>query len=265
MLRVNNEKYDVISENFDGYFEQRTNKITEPQKTLLPRKLMIKLFRKGGRITNTLNTNKLNFIEKLYVLFRAFKSRWFIVVEDENGGSYEDWLEFKKQVKKKELSEGNAQRTINEGHFFLANKELSDGFSYINELCAAPAYNYLIGAKNSKGIAEWRKQRKYIAKFIVNYEGQKKRFLVNMGILLPEWYILVYVYSGEEVLSSSVYKDIFKYSFSASSAQIKKGLGTLQAKGFIVKKGNTKGATIKITAAGSDIVNQIVSKYIVNC
>lgn len=265
MLRVNNEKYDVIHENFDGFFEQRARHLTEPQKNSLPRKLMVKLFRRGGRITTNMNSNKLTVLEKIFVLFKAFKSRWFIVVEDESGGGYEEWVEFKKQTKKKELSETNANRNILEGHFFLANKELSDAFSYVNEICTSLAYGYLIGAKNSKGIAQWRKERQYIARFIVNYEAQKKRITVNMGITLPEWYVLVYIYNDKEVQSSSLHKDIFKYSFGSSATQIKRAVVALQDKGMVVKTGKTKGSTIKITAQGSDYVNQIMSKYIINC
>lgn len=265
MLRVNNEKYDVIHENFDGYFEQRATKLTEQQKSLLPRKLMVKLYKRGGKITNNLNTSKLNFLEKLYVLFKMFKSRWYIVVEDENGGGFDEWNIFKKAIKKNELSQGNIERTVNEGHFFLANKEVCDAFSYINELCVSPSYNYLIGAKNSKGIAQWRKERRYIAKFIENYESQKKRFLINYNLQLAEWYILVSLYNDVQMLSSQLYKDVFKYSFGASHIQFKRAMISLQDKKMVVKYGNTRGSTIKITPTGSDMVNQIVSKYIVNC
>lgn len=176
-LRVNNEKYDVIHENFDGFFEQRVTKLTEQQKSLLPRKLMVKLYKKGGRITNFLNTSRLNFLEKLYVLFKMFKCRWYIVVEDENGGDFEDWENFRKSVKKKELSENNASRLVNEGHFFLANSEVCDSFSYMNEICTSPAYNYLIGAKNNVGIAKWKREVYYITNFISNYDSRKKNIL----------------------------------------------------------------------------------------
>lgn len=265
MLRANNEKYDVICEGFDGYFEQRASQLTEPQKTSLPRKLMIKLFRKGGMITTNLNTNKLNILEKIFVLFRAFKARWYLIIEDENGTLMEDLPEIKKAIKKKELTTESAQWLLNKGAFILGSKEICDTFSFLNEVSVTPAYNYLVGAKNKpKNIVLWKQQRDYIARFLENYEAQKKRFLINMGISLPEWYILVHIYNDKEVLSSRIYKEVFKYAYGANATQIKTALSGLQSKGYIVKKGVTKGATIKITAMGSDIVNQIVSKYLIN-
>lgn len=264
MLRVNNEKYDVIHENFDGYFEQRATKLTEQQKSLLPRKLMVKLYKKGGRISNALNTSKLNFLEKVYILFKMFKSRWYIVVEDENGGSLEDWENLRKAVKKREVSENNNNRVVNEGHFFLANKETCDAFSYINEICTSPAYGYLVGAKNNTGIAKWKREVYYITSFISNYESIKKMFLINTGLKLPEWYVLVYIYDKKNVLTVGIYKEVYKQAFSASPTQIKTALGTLQDKKMIVKQGYTKGATINITEYGKDVVNKILSKYIIN-
>lgn len=263
-LRVNNEKYDVIHENFDGFFEQRVRNLTEQQKSILPRKLMIKLYRKGGRISNLLNTSKLNFLEKLYVLFKIFRSRWYIVVEDESGGGFDEWNDFKKAVKKNEISEGNSSRLVNEGHFFLANAEVCDAFSYINKLCTSPAYGYLVGAKNNVGIAKWKSEMQYIVGFLGNYEARKKAFLINSGLKLPEWYILVHIYNKGDVPTSNIYKEVFKYAFSASATQIKTAFGSLQDKKMIVKQGYTKGATIRITPFGVDTIHQIMSKYIVD-
>ena len=264
MLRVNNEKYDVIHENFDGYFEQRVTKLTEQQKSLLPRKLMIKLYRRGGKITNSLNTSKLNFLEKIYILFRMFKSRWYIVVEDENGGSLEDWENFRKAVKKKEISENNGNRLVNEGHFFLANKETCDAFSYLNELCTSPAYGYLVKAKNNTGIAKWKREANYITHFLSSYENKKKSFLINTGLKLPEWYVLVHIYDKNDVPTTGIYKEVYKHSFSASPTQIKTAFGSLQDKKMITKQGYTKGATINITEYGKEVVNNILTKYIIN-
>jgi len=264
MLRVNNEKYDVICENFDGYFEQRASRMTEQQKAALPKKLMVKLYRKGGKMTNNLNPHKLNFLEKLYVLFKGFKTRWFIVVQDENVIDDDDWDKWKELAKKGEITESNAQRLVNQGMFVLGCNEMVDGFSFLNDNSAAPVYKYLIKAKNSKGVAEYRQERDYITSFLTAYESNKKKFLINTGITLAEWYILVHIYTQGEVLCSTIYKDVFKYAFGGSKQSIKNSFGAIQSKGYAVKKGYTKGATIKITPMGRDLVNQILSKYIIN-
>jgi len=274
-------KFELICENFDLFFENNTSDLSERQKEEIPRELLFKMFRRGGQY-KAKSTSKLSFISKLYVLWRVIKKRWFIVVEDyENGMSIEEFVRLKEKQEDEMPESHSANTLLTSGTFVLADKDLSNAFSYLNHLSTSSAYNYLIKTKNeflvnkkngttlkNEGttfpIREWKNQAIHIANFLSHYEANKKNFVMTIGLTIPEWLVLIAIYDGREVVSSQIYKNTYKYSYNSSSTQIKLAFGLLQNKGYINKIGFKKGAKIKITPMGIDVVNKILGKYALN-
>src|SRR6266496_3165569 len=270
-------KFELICENFDLFFENNISDLSERQKEEIPRELLFKMFRRGGQF-KAKSTSKLSFISKLYVLWRVIKKRWFIVVEDEeNGMSVDQFVRFKEMQEDEIPDSHSADMLLTPGTFVLADKDLSNAFSYLNHLSTSSAYNYLIKTKNDLlvkkdtgttfnrecttfQIREWKNQVIEIANFLSHYEANKKNFVMTVGLTIPEWLVLIAIYNGEEMISSQLYKNIYKYAYNSSSTQIKVAFGILQNKGYINKIGFKKGAKIKITPLGMDIVNKILSK-----
>lgn len=258
---------DIECQAFDLFFANEIENISPSAKSDIPRDLAFKMFRGGGKF-NSKSTSKLGFIAKLFILWKCLNKRWWIVVEDEaRGMTPGQFMDMRKAYKKKEYGIDQAQVLLSSGSLILANKELSDTFSYLNRLSLSAPYNYLIKAKNRQvnGSEQWNKHMRYICSVFAWYEANKKGWTSNMKISIPEWLILVYLYHGREVQGSPIYKEFYKRAFQSSPTKIKRCFGVLQQKGYIQKTGTTKDAKLSITASGSDIVNEILTKYALNC
>jgi hypothetical protein len=260
-------RIDINSPNFDLFFAQEfKNKITPQGKEGLPRDISFKIFRKGDEF-NPKNTSRLSFMERMFVMWKALKKRWWIVVEDDEQGLGMDdfcaqWQEQRKAPKSKEFSES--------ANFILCSKEVGNVFAYLNELANGPAYNYALKSKNNfpnipNPAAEHAKRSEYLCRFLAHYEGNKKKWVSEMSISIPEFLVLIYLYQHKEVAGAYLYNDYYKRAYQSSPTKIKTSFGTLQHRGYIQKIGITRGAIFKITPLGIDIINTILSKYIVNC
>lgn len=259
-------KFDISHENFDQYFANQVMNMTDEEKAVLPKELQFKLFRKGG-VFNAKSTNKLTFLQRLYVLAKARKKRVVIMVEDEeNGLSEEDFVDWKKGMRREELSDLFAEKLQGQSEFFLADSELFKTFAYLNRVSVSPAYNYVSRIKNlSKNkVKEFQQQSNYVLKFISNYEAQKKKIVMQQGLSLAELYILFYLYDGIPKLASAVYTDKYKYAYNASKSQMHSAFRTLQQRGFVDKIGDRKGAKLRITVSGNAMAQDILQKYFIN-
>ncbi len=259
-------RFDIECENFDLYFASVVPTLTPAQKEKLPRDITFKLFRKGGSF-NTTSSSKLGFIARLVILWKCLRKRIWIVVEDEeNGLTIEQFLELREAQKKKDYSQERASGWIANATFITASKELGDTFAYLNLLSTGPAYNYLMKGKNNiqNKTSEWNKQMKFICNFLAHYESIKKVIVSEAKLSMPEFFVLLYYYNGKESAGSFLYKDFYKRAYQSSPTKIKTSFGTLQHIGYLEKTGQTKGASFRITALGSDTVNWILSKYVLN-
>lgn len=253
-------------ESFDYFFASLLPQINPLAKEAIPKDVSFKLFRGGGE-PNIKNTSKLDFAAKLYILWRCLRKRWWIVVEDEEGGlSIEDFVNLRDAVKKREYGQEKSNDLISHGTFITSSKELSDTFSYLNYLSASPAYNYLIKSKNKipNKVAEHEKHVQYVFKFLSYYESQKKRFVAETGISIPEFYVLAAAYHGQEMKSSILHTDIYKRAYQSNPNRIKKATRTLCERGYMETFGSTNNKKVRVTALGKDAVRQLAMKYILN-
>lgn len=250
-------RFGLNVENFDLYFEKLAPLISQPAKEALPKDILYRL-RKG----------KLTFFGKLWVLWKCLGKRWWLVVEEENGGlSVEDFVELREAIKRRDFGVPKAEGFISTGTFVTASKELADSFNYLNRLSTSPAYNFLQRAKNkgANKVAERKDQLLYICRFLSHWESVKKRIVSEMSLGIPEVLVLLYYYNGKEMAGSALYKEYYKRAYQSSPTKIKAAFGSLQSMRYLEKIGHTKGATFNITPLGTDIVNTLLSKYVLNC
>ena len=255
-------KFDISHENFDIFFANHLAAITPEAKEKLPRDVVYKLWQGGGGL-NVNNSSKLNFIAKLWILWKCFRKKIWIVVEDENGISLEHFSKLSKSISRKRIDNESLENGVADGTFVTGIKELSDTLDYLNKQSASSLYNYLKKAKNANPnkVEEWNDAMDFIVDHLSNYERTKKKWITEYGLCMPEYYVLLSTYSGP-VRGSDIYKKIYKGAYFSSATKIKVAFGNLQRKGLIVKDGVAKGATFRITALGSEMMNTIFSKYL---
>lgn len=259
-------RFNIESENFDLYFASLLPMISPQAKEGLPKDVLYRLFRRGGEVNGN-GVYKLGFISKLFILWKCFRKRIFIVVEDEERGlSVEDFVELRTAIKLRDYGTPRAEGLVADGTFITANKELCDSFAYLNTLSNSGAYTYLKRAKNPipNKTADFVAQMKYIARVFSHYEGNKKKWVAAYGISIPEFLVLLYTYSGKDVLGSVMYRDIYKQAYQSSPTRVKQAFGTLQSKGYLKKTGSGSGAKMSITPLGTDITTTILTKYAIN-
>lgn len=260
-------QFDLDSDNFEYFFEAQAAGMNEQQRELLPKELLYRVFSKGYRVKSN-STRKLSFLAKIFILFKCLKKRVIIIVEDDaNGMGEEEFFKWKKLTSKQDYGAENSDRLISQASFVLGNKELVDTFARLNHLSNSKSYKFLVAGKNKDYTrpAQWLDAQTYISRFLSNYEANRKRITMQTGVSMADWLVLTYLYHGNLVEGSPIYKEYYKYSFNTSSTKIKQSFGTLQTRGFIEKIGETRGAKLRITALGRDKVNEIISKYVVSC
>jgi|GEM_PF-3374010 hypothetical protein len=260
-----NTEFDIESENFDLYFASLLPTMTPQAKAALPKEVYYKLFSTAG--INKRGLSKLNFITRLFVLWKSLTKRWFIIIEDENNGlTIEQFYELKEAIKRKEEDFDKTNEVIASGTFVTGSKELCDTFAYLNLLSASNVYRYMMRLRNmpTSKSSDYSDHMKYLMRFLISYESSKKTTLKQKNITIPEFYVLIGLYHGENTLSSSLYKSTFKYCYQTSATKFKVSFSSLQHKGLIVKTGSRKGAKMRITPLGVNMVNTIMSENVLN-
>lgn len=264
---MSKEGYDIQSDNFDFFFESQLATMSQSQKELVPDNLLHKVVPVNGFV-NERFARKLTFFQKMFVLFKALNKRVIIIVEDEEKGmTEEDYFAFKKKMKKHDFGTSITGNFITQASFILGNKELCETYHRLNLLSGGSAYGYLVQAKNKNNTkpAQWITAINYINRFLTHYEANRKKITLNTGITISEWLVLVHLYHGNLVPSSTIYKEWYKASFNSSATNIKTAFSSLRQRGYVEKVGVSKAAKIKITALGRDKVNEILKKYVLNC
>lgn len=258
-------RFDILNENLDLYFADNAAKLNEEQIGGLPELIKFKLFRSRNSF-NEKNTSKLTLLQKLYVLIKSCKKKWYIVVEDEeNGLSIEDFNVFKKSIKKRELTITNSERLQLSGDFILGSKELMESLAFLNYLSVSNAYKFAIKGKNLKSdFVEFKKTASYFTKLLIFYESNKKKMVMQKGFKMPEFYTLLYFYDGVKKKGADVYNIVFKHAYNSSKSQINTGLTRLHHKGYLTKFGSVRHTEYSITPLGIEAVNEILSKYVLD-
>jgi len=191
---------------------------------------------------------------------------WFVVVHDPKGFSIDQFNDLPRLMKERDYSVDAAEDLKRTGGFVLADDSLFAAFQYLNRLSSSPAYNYLMKTKNSTKsiIAESERRDAYVIRFLVNWEAKKKDVVAKAGLGMPEMLVLMSLFHGSEMNGAILYRELFRRAYQSSPAKIKLAFGSLQKRGYIVKHGVSKGAKLQITSVGKDVLNGIMSKYLLD-
>lgn len=258
---------DIQSENFSAYFSQSVELMTPQQKESLPKDILHKLFRNGAGV-NLKNTSKLNFISKVFVLWKAIRKRWFIVVESEDGEGMtnEQFITFSNSIKAQDYTVDRSRELVSTGVFVTGSKELCDTFQYLNRLCNSPAYNYVTKIKNSpeSKVEQNTARTQYLLRWLISYEQAKKKINNQKRLTPPEMYVLIGLFAYGSQPGKKLYAETFKYCYQSSMNKMKVALCTLQTKGLVVKDGDKSTSKFSISSLGIDAVNEAMTKYWVN-
>lgn len=258
--------FNIETDNFELYFEKQLATITEAGREAIPKELSL-MFHADGSLRHTF-IRKMDYQAKLWVLWRCLKKRVWIVVENEETGiGLEEFTKLREAVKRRDYGAKKANELTVRAEFFTGNKELGDMFDYLRQLSASPAYNYLNKYKNFKPTKTGTHVREmnYIVRFLRHFDSNKKKFVIENHLSVPEWYVLISLYDQEFALGAKIYNDTFKKAYHSSPRKIKLAFRTLQTRGYILKHGVNKGARFQITPMGRDLVNSILVKYVLNC
>lgn len=259
--------FGIETDNFEAYFEKQLTGISEAGKAALPTEIALKLFR-PDRSMNFQKIRSIGFLAKLWILWRCLKKRVWIVIENEDGGmTVEDFAALRESLKRRDLTAEKANDLVTQGMFVTGARELVDSLSYLNDLSGSAAYNYLVKAKNFKGTkaGKHHDEYEYVVRLLRHYEASKRKWSEAKGVTMSEFLVLLALYDKEQTNGSFIYKSLFKGSFMGGINGIKVAFGTLQLKNLIVRYGRGSGAKFRITPLGVELINSILTKYVLNC
>lgn len=254
-------KLNIQQDNFDIYFANQVMHLTEQQKSKLPKTILMKLY-KGGSEFNPRNTYQLGTLERLLVLNKALGKRIHFSVEDDAGVSLKEYDEFRDNLRK--LPNESFDKETFDAAFFLSNKELTDGFDYLSDLYSTPMYAHHRKLKNMprSKVKFFKEKMQYISRMFFNYEKQKKIMVMQCGLNMPELLVLLYLYNANGYTpTSQLHKKELKHCFQSSTTRLKEAFSSLQSKGFVHKKGNTKSSELSISQLGIEKVTDIIFTY----
>lgn len=255
---------DVYSENFNHYFTEKLNSLTEEQKHRLPNDIIFKVFKYGTAAT----AEQLNFVEKMWMLETVFNCSINIIVEDIEAGL--DIAHFKDALKAQRGRIENTQ-LLDElkirAAFFLGGKELMASILYLENLCNSGIYRL---SKSHIPNADHKKNKKYIRQkddfnqtlsFLCNYEATKKRITMLYDLNIPELYALLYFGSGEKYGGDFTRGD-FSHAYNSNQTELFKGMTRMHRLGYILQRKTGLKHKYVISSKGLDLLNRIFSNIL---
>jgi hypothetical protein len=252
-------RYNIECQNFDFYFSNEAEKITPESKAFLPMDVAFRMRPSG--------LGKLSFFDKLFILWKCLRKHWYLVIrDDEKGIGVKEFVELSNKRNKDSIKKTETLKS--HGELVLANKELADTLTAMNNLSMGAAYNYVAKVKNVQPTKtdKFVDEMAYIARFMIFWEGNKRKMTNETSLNMPEILVLLYLYSaGTDVVGSVMYRETFKQTYQSSPRRIKQAFGSLQTRGYITKTGENSGATLRISALGRDTIARILIKYAANC
>lgn len=257
-------KFDFNSENFDRFFENAVSNLTPSQRENMPHDVSRKLFKRTGVIA----TERVTFIQKMYILYQVIGMEVFLFVRGEQGSGI-DIAQFQKQVDEKtfNVTEEDAIRMVKDVRFVVGNSQIADYVGYLNLISISKAYKYAMSIINAKRFkfVDGAKQKEflYLTKMLVKYDSTRSKMLSDRQLTVADWYILSYLYDGVDKKASLIYGTTYKHAYGMSRPNFFRGLSTLFERGFIRKKGSGQTVTYYITELGKNEVKEIIKKYVI--
>lgn len=257
-------KYDLQTENFDGYFELILSTMQPEQRNKIPDNLRTKLI---SQVDGKLRPSKLSFVEKVFILQRVFNRKWYIVIEgdgEEEAMSMEHFNKFRTQRIWNESLPSEANMMIRDGVHVIGERELIKWLFHLNDLCVSGAYNYGLKLRNvkPKNIFKEKKALNFFIKTLLTYEGNKRKIIRDYSIAILDFYCLLYLYDGKKKKAPELYEEVLLNAINVNKSSIMRSLKSLYDKKYIEKYGKEKDITYEITSFGINVINDILVKYV---
>lgn len=259
--------FGIECDNFDLYFEKQMIGLTQKEIEGVPKDVSSILF-KADHTLNIGKAKKLPFLAKQWLLWRCKRKRIYVVVEDEETGlDLDGFKKLQEALTRRDYGVARAQTLTADGTFITGNRQLCDTFEYLNNLSVSPAYNYLNKPKNYEktNTGKFVEQMGYITRFLQHYESNKKKWVEEKQVSLPEFLVMIYLYDKEEVNPAPMHKQVYRRSYHSSTTQIKKAYRSLQARNLIVKHSSGRWSKMQITPMGRALISSILNNYALNC
>lgn len=260
--------FGLESDNFELYFQQQMTGLTGKQIEGVPKDIASTLF-KTDHSLNVNKASKLTFLGKLWLLWRCRNNRiWIVVENDETGLDLDGFKKLQDSIKRRDYGVPKAEGLKTQGVFITSNRELSDTFDYLNKLSVSPAYNYLQKTKNFRktDTSQSVEHMKYIVRIFQQYEGNKKKWVTDKQLSIPEFLVLIYLYDKEgPVNPAPMHKQVYLRSFHSTPRAIKKAYSDLNTRGLLLKTGANSGCKLEITPIGRSLISSILNNYALNC
>lgn len=263
-MNINAHKWDILDENFDEYFSQAIDNMTEQQRERLPSELSAKVLR-GGK--NCLDT--VTFVQKLYILTVALDKKWSFFIEDEYGLSYEAFLEMQKTYSEVYPRREAVSELRESGSFFLGTIQLMKRLEYVALQCASNIYKSIAGYRvelhEKRRKIKAQRQITYsvngIWRFLINYEANKYKLKVTYGLNnISELYVLMYFYEDEN--KAAKFHETFLYAYSSSKRYRNAALARMLALGYIDTRSKKHTIHIRyyLTPKGRELAIKIMDR-----
>jgi hypothetical protein len=264
MAARNIRNLDLYVPNFDHHLLRLLETMSPQQKELVPSELIFKMFKNGLAVVD-----KLNFIEKMYLLSVCFKQTIFVGTMAENGLSAKD---FKNAI---EAQKGNIRNSdlLDDMKlpvaFIQGDKELIRAMSYMNHTQCSDIYNLVRGAhpknisKRESKFREFQQAQGNLMKMIAHYEGNKKDVLIHHNLSVPKLYALLYFFDGEK-FGKDFYNVAFRHAYTSNRADLSTALKELNNEGYLNRRGGRMVLKYAITAKGLDLATKVMNKLIFN-
>ena len=257
-------QFDLMSENFEGYFAYLVKQMSIEQRNKIPDNLKKKLI---SQTNGKVRPERLKFVEMLFLMTQVFDKKWYIVIEntgEDDVVSKAHFDEYKRQIVFNEMTGSEPDKILRGGAYILGDRELIRSVFHMNDMCVSGAYNYALKLRNvtPKNIFKERKALYYFVNILQTYEVNKRRIIRNFGISMAEMYCLFYLYDGIQKKASPLYEEVMANSLGVNKYGLLKALKSVVDKKYVEKFGKSQDTSYSITSFGISIVNDILVKYV---
>lgn len=267
-MKIQTRRYDLYDENFDEYFFQIIEGMTVEQRERLPDELSAKILRGPRESMDTLT-----FVQKLHILTSVIGKKWCIIIEEEEGISYEGFLDLQKGYTENHPRLDAMKELRKRESFFIGNPHLMKRLEYATLQFASNTYKAIAGyraeihekRKRVKAQREVSDSVKGIFRFLIHYEAHKYKFAATYGLeSFSEWLALMFFYDNEN--KPAQFNDMFMYAYSSGKRNRGEALKRLRALGYIDTRAKKHSVHTKyyLTSKGKELAIKIMERVVLN-
>lgn len=239
-------RYDIKNESFDLYFIKQLLALSEERLEQIPMDIQFKY--KSDMTPNDIKT--MGFMQKLYILSRFCKKKVFIVAENEDGMSLEDFAKARNRSETFDMADDVVAKMYTNGVFSVGGEQVLESVSGLEQLSNSPVYRYMNGLKTGKIVATDYDKAKIastvVCRFLQDYEAYKARVSRSRSYGAEKLMLLMFYSDGQKKSLAGAYNSLRMVQKTVASKLM---IEMTNAKWFIVE-GKGKNTVYRMTALG---------------